>query len=127
MNQSELSKILGITRQAISFTLQIKKDEQGFFVRRLIEFALNFSEEEFLKIESDSAIKSMDINMNDLKDLLTTAEASILLGYKTETLVTMRHREKGPPFIVIQIGNKKKNIFYRKEDLEKWSNEQKKG
>lgn len=35
----------------------------------------------------------------DLYDLLTTKEASVLLGVKRNTLEIWRHKGKGPPFL----------------------------
>jgi transcriptional regulator with XRE-family HTH domain len=125
MTQTEVAELFGISKQAISVILKSDVNSKSGYIRRLIEFILEFDRNDFLRIEKESiGRKSEEKEYLSEDGLITSKEAAEILNYKAESLITMRHRKKGPPFMIVEVGGRNV-VRYKKSDVEKWIKQRK--
>lgn len=124
MTPTQLAIILGIDRKSIVTYLSSSSIKQAH-IKRLYNFALNFTPEEFIEIENKARNKEpIKLNINEIEEeLIDENMLSLLSGYTKNTLRVWRSKKIGPPFIKIELINGRGVVRYKVDDVKKWLNE----
>lgn len=121
MTPTQLATILGIDRKTIITYLSGSSIKQAH-IKRLYNFALNFTPDEFIEIENKARDKEpIQLIIDDiLEEYIDESRLSLISGYTKNTLRVWRSKKTGPPFIKVETISGRGVVRYKVDDVKRW-------